>query len=132
MIIISAVTQGAEQLTMYMDGMGGTGKSQVIKTLISSLNPEMNPTDLLSWHLQNCSSTFKWFNLSLILGVSTEGQEALRNETTNNAQVKTRLDGVDYIFLDEFSMVHAMIIIRSALNLQKQQMSLICHMVEST
>jgi len=29
----------------------------------------------------------------------------LRNEATNNAQVKTRLDGVEYIFLDEVSMV---------------------------
>jgi len=27
------------------------------------------------------------------------------NETTNNAQVKARLDGVDYTFLDEVSMV---------------------------
>ena len=29
----------------------------------------------------------------------------MRNETTNNAQVKARLDGVDYLFLDEVSMV---------------------------
>src|SRR6202453_1323473 len=39
------------------------------------------------------------------LGVPIDGQTALRNETTNNAQVKTRLDGVEYIFLDEVSMV---------------------------
>jgi hypothetical protein len=32
-------------------------------------------------------------------------QTTLRNETTNNPQVKTRLDGVKYIFLDEVSMV---------------------------
>ena len=29
----------------------------------------------------------------------------MRNEATNNAQVKTRLEGVEYIFLDEVSMV---------------------------
>ena len=28
-----------------------------------------------------------------------------QNETTNNAQVRTRLDGVEYIFIDEVSMV---------------------------
>src|ERR1700683_2627242 len=39
------------------------------------------------------------------LGVPIDGQMAFRNETTNNAQVKTRLDGVEYIFLDEVSMV---------------------------
>ena len=39
------------------------------------------------------------------LGVPIDGQEALRNEATNNAQVRTRLDGVEYIFLDEVSMV---------------------------
>jgi len=39
------------------------------------------------------------------LGVPIDGQTALRNETTNNAQVKARLDGVEYIFLDEVSMI---------------------------
>src|ERR1700732_4610989 len=39
------------------------------------------------------------------LGVPIDGQTAFRNETTNNAQVKARLDGVEYIFLDEVSMV---------------------------
>src|SRR5882762_9733386 len=39
------------------------------------------------------------------LGVPIDGQTALRNETTNNAQVRARLDGVEYIFLDEVSMV---------------------------
>jgi hypothetical protein len=39
------------------------------------------------------------------LGVPIDGQTAFNNETTNNAPVKTRLDGVEYIFLDEVSMV---------------------------
>ena len=38
-------------------------------------------------------------------GVPIDGQTAFRNVTTNNAQVKTRLDGVEYTFLDEVSMV---------------------------
>jgi len=39
------------------------------------------------------------------MSLRIDGQTALRNETTNNAQVRARLDGVDYIFLDEVSMV---------------------------
>ena len=35
------------------------------------------------------------------LGVPINDQTALRNETMNNAQVKVRLDGVEYVFLDE-------------------------------
>ena len=35
------------------------------------------------------------------LGVPINGQTALRNATMNNAQVKVRLDGVEYVFLDE-------------------------------
>jgi len=38
-----------------------------------------------------------------ILGVPIDGQQRLRNETTIMPQVKARLDGVDYTFLDEVS-----------------------------
>jgi hypothetical protein len=34
------------------------------------------------------------------LRVPIDGQTALKNETTNNAQVKTQLNAVEYIFLD--------------------------------
>ena len=89
-----------------MGGMGGTEKSQVIKALMcffKSRNEShrfvvLAPTGTAAALLQGL--TYHSF-----LGVPIEGQEALRNETTNNAQVKARLDGVDYIFLDEFSMV---------------------------
>jgi len=53
-----AVTPGAEQLIMYVGGMGGTGKSQVIKALMDFLNPEMNLIDLLYWHLQELLQHF--------------------------------------------------------------------------
>src|ERR1700683_478597 len=101
-----AVTPGSEQLMMYVGGMGGTGKSQVIKALMvfykprneshrfAVLAPTGTPAALL------LGSTYHSF-----LRVPIDGQTAFRNETTNNAQVKTRLDGVEYIFLDEVSMV---------------------------
>ena len=101
-----AVTPGAEQLIMYLGGMGGTGKSQVIKGLMhffKSRNEShrfvvLAPTGTAAALLQG--STYHSF-----LGVPIDGQEALRNETTNNTQVRTRLDGVEYLFLDEVSMV---------------------------
>src|ERR1700722_14160865 len=101
-----AVSPGAEQLMMYVGGMGGTGKSQVIKALMEfykSRNEShrfvvLAPTGTAAALLHG--STYHSF-----LGVPIDSQTAFRNETTNNEQVKTRLDGVEYIFLDEVSMV---------------------------
>jgi hypothetical protein len=64
------------------------------------------------------------------LGVPIDGQTALRNETTNNAQVKARLDGVEYIFLDEVSMVACDDNYKISSQLAKALNVLICHMVE--
>ena len=93
-------------MTIYLGGMGGTGKSQVIKALMDffRLRNESHrfvvlaPTGTTAALLNG--STYHSF-----LGVPIEGQDALRNESTNTAQVKARLDGVDYVFLDEVSMV---------------------------
>src|SRR6202790_2877606 len=101
-----AVTPGSEQLMMYVGGMAGTGKSQVIKALMDFFKSRneshrfvvLAPTGTAAALL--FGSTYHSF-----LGVPIDGQTALRNETTNNAQVKARLDGVEYIFLDEVSMV---------------------------
>src|ERR1700674_1049784 len=101
-----AVTPGSEQLMMYVGGMGGTGKSQVIKALMDFFKSRneshrfvvLAPTGTAAVLL--LGSTYHSF-----LGVPIDGQTALRNEATNNAQVKARLDGVEYIFLDEVSMV---------------------------
>jgi len=97
-----AVTPGSEQLIMYVGGMAGTGKSQVIKALMNFFTSRneshrfvvLAPTGTAAALLHG--STYH-----SILGVPIDGQTALRNETTNNAQVKARLDGVDYTFLDE-------------------------------
>jgi len=101
-----AATPGAEQLIMYVGGMGGTGKSQVIKALMDFFKSRneshrfvvLAPTGTAAALLHG--STYHSF-----LGVPIDGQPALRNETTNNSLVKARLDGVEYIFLDEVSMV---------------------------
>ena len=46
-----ASTQKPEQLIMYIGGMAGTGKSQVIKTLMAFLKDGMNLIISLLWHL---------------------------------------------------------------------------------
>jgi len=53
-----AVTPGSDQLIMYVGGMAGTGKSQVIKALMGFLNLEMNLTGLLFWHPQELQQLF--------------------------------------------------------------------------
>ena len=39
------------------------------------------------------------------LGVPMSGASKTRNEATSIAQVRTRLEGVDYLFIDEVSML---------------------------
>ena len=115
-----AVTPGSEQLIMYVGGMADTGKSQVIKALMNFFKSRneshrfvvLAPTGTAAALLHG--STYH-----SILGVTIDGQTALRNETTNNAQVKATLDGVDYTFLDEVSMVSCSDNTRSALSLQR-------------
>ena len=90
---------------MYVGGMAGTGKSQVIKALMEFFKSRneshrfvvLAPTGTAAALLHG--STYH-----SILGVPIDGQTALRNETTNNAQVKARLDGVDYTLKDEVSI----------------------------
>jgi hypothetical protein len=95
------------QLKMYLGGMGGTGKSQVIKALIAFFEKRNESHRIMI--LAPTGSAAALLNGSTyhsVLGISsTKDGETVRNEHTAIAQVKGRLDGVDYIFLDEVSMV---------------------------
>ena len=100
-----AVSPQKEQLKMYLGGMGGTGKSQVIKALAQFFNRRneahrfviLGPTGTSAALLGG--STYHSF-----LGVYMTGQQGT-NQITSIAQIKSRLDGVEYIFLDEVSML---------------------------
>ena len=93
-----------EQLKMNIAGMAGTGKSQVVKAIVDffTLSHEshryviLGPTGT-SAALQN-GSTYHYF-----LGINPNTSR--RNEATSIAQLKARLEGVDYIFIDEVSML---------------------------
>ena len=91
-----------EQLKMYLGGMAGTGKSQVIKA-ISFFFSERNE----SYRFQCIAPTGA--AASLIQGSTYHSMLKLGQYNTdgiyNTAQVHQKLKRVEYIFLDEVSMV---------------------------
>jgi len=95
-----------EQLKMYIGGMAGTGKSQVIKALVQffSLRNEkhrfviLGPTGTAA--ALNNGSTYHSF-----LGIQVGTSHNLKQEQQAIAQLKEKLQGVEYIFLDEVSML---------------------------
>ena len=96
------------QLKMYLGGMGGTGKSQVIKALTSFFEKRNESHRIMI--LAPTGSAAALLNGSTyhsVLGITIANNkyEFAGNEHTTMAQVKARLDGVDYIFLDEVSML---------------------------
>ena len=106
-IVANHATQdNPEQLKMYIGGMAGTGKSQVIKALIQffSLQKQqhrfviLGPTGTAA--ALNNGSTYHSF-----LGIQISASHNQKAENIAIAQLKERLQGVDYIFLDEVSML---------------------------
>jgi len=98
-----ACSPDSEQLKMNIAGMGGTGKTQVLKALVEffRLKNESHrfiivaPTGSAAALLQG--STYH-----SMFGINSDGK---RTSGIQLAQVKERLEGVQYIFLDEVSML---------------------------
>jgi hypothetical protein len=98
------VMPNSEPLKMYIGGMGGTGKSQVLKAVsdfFESRNEAYRfvvvaPTGTAAALLSG--STYH-----SVFGINDMSSEAQATKTL--MQVRTRLLGVDYIFLDEVSML---------------------------
>jgi len=100
----------AEQLKMHLGGMGGTGKSQVIRALISMFDKKQESHHFVV--LAPTGTAAALLNGSTyhsMLGVRSRGK---RNEdsfeksmTTLVNDARSRLAGVDYIFIDEISMI---------------------------
>ena len=100
-----ATIDNPTQLKMYLGGMGGTGKSQVLKALIEFFKEKNESHRIMI--LAPTGSAAALLNGSTyhsILGIGSESNRT-RNEQTSQRNVRERLDGVDYIFLDEISMV---------------------------
>jgi uncharacterized protein DUF6570/helitron helicase-like protein/PIF1-like helicase len=98
-----ACSPDSDQLKMNIAGMAGTGKSQVLKALVHffKLRKESHrfiivaPTGSAAALLQG--STYH-----SVFGINSDGKQISGIQL---AQVKERLVGVDYVFLDEVSML---------------------------
>ncbi|KAJ7662403.1 hypothetical protein B0H17DRAFT_953129, partial [Mycena rosella] len=100
-------------LRIYMGGIGGTGKSRVIHTIIEYLTRRdeeyrfmvLGPTGSTT-ALLNGSPYHSVFKIPRELkSKNHDDVEGIRNEGVSLAAVNERLQGVDYIFLDEISIV---------------------------
>ncbi|KAJ7161112.1 hypothetical protein C8R46DRAFT_826398, partial [Mycena filopes] len=100
-------------LRMYLGGMGGTGKSQVLHAIIEFFTRRnedyrymvLGPTGSTGTLLNGSTyhSVFKIPRESK--SKNHDDLEGIRNEGSSLAAVNERLQGVDYVFLDEISMV---------------------------
>ena len=99
-----ATLKNPEQLKMYLGGMAGTGKSQVIKALthfFASRNEEYR--FICTAPTGSAAALINGSTYHSILGFShfTEHE----NSSSNMAEVGQTLSNVDYLFLDEVSML---------------------------
>ena len=98
-----ACSRDSDQLKMYVAGMAGTGKTQVLKSLIEFFHQRNESHRLLIVApTGSAAALLKGSTYHSAFGINSE------DGPTSNiqlAQVKSRLEGVDYIFLDEVSML---------------------------
>ena len=91
-----------EKLKMYLGGMGGTGKSQVIKALMHFFGERKETHRFLVVAPTGAAAALlNGSTYHSVLGI-TDGEFI---SAKSLAQIRARLDGVDYIFLDEVSML---------------------------
>ena len=99
-----------DQLKMYLGGMGGTGKTQVIKALISMFDQRQeNHRFVVLAPTGTAAALLNGSTYHSILGIHSSKyngeEESIRNENIIIREVQDRLEGVDYIFIDEISMI---------------------------
>jgi len=97
-----AMMENTEKLRMYLGGMGGTGKSQVIKAIMHFFGERKeNHRFLVVAPTGAAAALLNGSTYHSVLGIN-DGEFISANSL---AQIRARLDGVDYIFLDEVSML---------------------------
>jgi hypothetical protein len=89
---------------MYIGGMGGTGKTQVLKALIEffSLHGELYRI-LVVAPTGSAAALLGGFTYHYVFGINKSNGDKI--SIYQLGQVKARLEGVDYIFFDEVSML---------------------------
>jgi len=97
-----ALMDEPEKLRMYLGGMGGTGKSQVIKALMYFFDERKESHRFLVVAPTGAAAALlNGSTYHSVLGIN-DGEFV---SAKSLAQIRARLDGVDYIFLDEVSML---------------------------
>ena len=98
-----ACSPDSEQLKMNIAGMGGTGKTRVLKALVEffKLRNESYRLTIVA-PTGSAAALLQGSTYHSMFGISTDGK---RSSAIQLAQVKERLEGVQYIFLDEVSML---------------------------
>src|SRR6266481_4508820 len=90
------------ELCMYLGGMGGTGKSQVIKAVMDFFDRRQeNYRFLVVAPTGAAAALLNGSTYHSVLGIN-DGEFI---SAKSLAQIRARLDGVDYILLDEVSMI---------------------------
>ena len=87
---------------MYLGGMGSTSKSQVIKSLIYFFREKLQSYRFIV--LASTGSAAVLINGSIyhsVLGIRDIESESKKTK----AQIKDRMTGVEYIFVDEVSII---------------------------
>ncbi|KAF5345617.1 hypothetical protein D9758_015159 [Tetrapyrgos nigripes] len=101
-IVNHAVCHSPEPLHMYIGGMGGTGKSQVLKAVSKFFSDRDEPHRFIVLApTGNAAALLGGSTYHSVLGINERASE------NNLPQVRERLLGVDYIFIDEVSMLSA-------------------------
>lgn len=97
-----ATMKNPEKLHMYLGGMGGTGKSQVIKAIMSFFDERKeNHRFVVVAPTGAAAALLNGSTYHSVLGIN-DGEFV---SAKSLAQIRAKLDGVDYIFLDEVSML---------------------------
>jgi hypothetical protein len=97
-----AISTNPEQLRMYLGGMGGTGKTQVIKALSSFFECRNEAHRFIIVAPTGTAAA--------LLGGSTYHSMFGINERMNTSKIghiRAKLSGVEYVFFDEVSMLSA-------------------------
>jgi hypothetical protein len=104
MVANHATSPYSDVLRLYIGGMGGTGKSQVLKALshFFSLRNESHRFTVVA-PTGSAAALVGGSTYHFMFGINDHNN----NSNVNLSQVRSRLLGVDYVFLDEVSMLSA-------------------------
>ena len=109
-----SIHPGASQLKMHLGGMAGTGKSQVIKALTTFFNDRGESHRFqLAAPTGSAAALIGGSTYHSLLGLRETDEN--RNTSTSIAKIKARIEHMEYLFIDELSMLGC----RSLYNISK-------------